>query len=297
MRLIEWMLCGKFIVRVSRFEIPASGVRSLSTPRAICCRSAHTTDLSSESNHGAGVTSALAQAENCPHVETFFCLGTAARAHSRRTDFGVRTNFNVILYIGVILPLSSTAVKQASGSLSLVSSAKHVLASRSNRERTRIGAILRSSLTYPRLPPLLPAVFAHLAAQQMPHLEKRDGRFATPGAKSIRGSRSCMPKKANTFASTGRARASRRPVKSIVASSSRTASQVSRVSSFIRLLSNLLSKLKALSPSRRKRSSHQQVRGHFAAGRICRVGTAHHRSQPVSRQGMKSKSSIRRTPC
>jgi hypothetical protein len=296
LRLIEWKLCGKFIVHVSRFEIPSSGVRSLSTPRAISCRSAPTTRLSSESNHGAGVTSALAQAENCPHVETFFCLGTAARAHSRRTDFGVRRNLNVTLYIRVILPLSSTAVEQASGSLSLVSSARHVLASRSNRERTRIGAILRFSLTYPRLPPLLPAVFAHLAAQRIPHLEKREGRFATSGVKSIRGSRSCTPK-TSTFVSTGRARASRRPVKPIVASSSRTASPVSRVSSFIRLLSNLLSKLKALSPSRRKRSSHQLVRGHFATGRTCLLGTAHHRSQPVSRQGMKSKSSIRRTPC
>lgn len=293
MRLIEWKLCGKCIVRVSRFEIPSSGVRSLSTLRAISCRSAPTTRLSSGSNHGAGVTSTLAQAENCPHVETFFCLGTAARAHSSRTECGVRRNLNVTLYIRLTRSLSSTAGKQASGSLSLVSSARHVLASGSNRQRMRIEAILRSSLTYPRLPPRLPAVLGHLAAPQTPNLQKRDGRFAASGVKSFRGSRSCMRKKASTFASTGRARASRRPVKPIVASSSSTASQVSRVPSFIRLLSNL----KTLSPLLRKRSSDQQVCGHFAAGRTCLVGTAHHRSQPVSHQEMKSKSSIRRTPC
>jgi hypothetical protein len=42
---------------------------------------------------------------------------------------------------------------------------------------------------------------------------------------------------------------------------------------------------------------HQQVRGPFAAGRTYLVESAHHRSQPVSHQGMKSKSLIRRTPC
>jgi hypothetical protein len=44
---------------------------------------------------------------------------------------------------------------------------------------------LKSTPIYPQLPPLLPVVPAHLPAQQMPHLENRDGHFATSGVKSI----------------------------------------------------------------------------------------------------------------
>jgi hypothetical protein len=187
-----------------------------------------------------------------------------------------------------------------------------------------------------------------------------------------------MLKKGSTLVAFGSPRASGMVIKPIVASSSLTAIQVSRVSSFIRLLSML----KALSHSsldnpplakgRRflpdsespsvgsccwpiragltsqamraspalgystnlvfhcknsgyrscresieqcirslhprpegrgfpritgKRPPHRQVRGHFAAGRTCLVESAQHRSQPVSHQGMKSKSLIRRTPC
>ena len=83
------------------------------------------------------------------------------------------------------MSFSSTAVKQASGSWSKVSGADHVLASKSNRERTRIGAILRSTPIDSQLLPLRLVVPARLPAQQMPHLENRDSRFANSGVMSI----------------------------------------------------------------------------------------------------------------
>jgi hypothetical protein len=167
LRLIEWKICAKFI------------------SRAISCCAAHTTAISSESDHGAGVACVRGQGENCRHVENPFCLRTSARAHFKRTDFQALRNLNETLYIRAILSFSSPAVKQASGSSSKVSSANHVLSPKSNRECTRIGAILRATPIYPQLPPLLPVVPAHLTAQQMPQIENRDGHFATSGVMSI----------------------------------------------------------------------------------------------------------------
>jgi hypothetical protein len=175
LRLIEWKFGAKFISRASR----------LHTLRAISCCAARSTAISSDSNHGAGVACALVQGESCPPVENPLRLRTSARAHSEGTDFRPPRNLNVTLYIGAILPFSCTADKHASGSSSKGSRANHVLASKSNRERTRIGAILRSTPIYPQLPPLLPVVLAHLGARQTPHLENRHGHFATSGVKSI----------------------------------------------------------------------------------------------------------------